>query len=76
MPTDMTSWTCRCGADMDAHREIRKPDCTITECPPLRPLAEGDAERVGDWRGWHTWELIKARLYTYFVRFITGNKDA
>jgi hypothetical protein len=48
----------------------------IHYCPPLQPLAEGDAERLNDWRGWDPKKKAAARAYTRFIRWLTGDPEA
>ena len=66
-----------CKKPMTEHRRIPKGgELVVYECPPLRPLAEGDAELTGDWRGWDPKEKQRAQAYTKRIRKITGDPEA
>lgn len=62
-------WPCKsCGKDKNEHRIVPKGgDNVFVECPPLQPLAEGDAWVTGDWRGWTEQQradaVQRAKLY-------------
>lgn len=69
--------TCgACGRPLTEHRRIPKGNGVLYECPPLRPLAEGDAEITGDWRGWNPKEKQRAQAYTRRIRRVTGDPKA